>query len=88
MGPMLMKTPPHVGSKKFGDIKDVFQLGWALRKHVDEQTVADITRLFTMSATDLLDRWFETPADEGVHVGQRHHRHLGRARRARHRLRA
>ena len=23
MGPMLMKTPPHVGSKKFGDIKDV-----------------------------------------------------------------
>ena len=65
MGPMLMKTPPHVGSKKFGDIKDVFQLGWALRKHVDEQTVADITRLFTMSATDLLDRWFETPQMKG-----------------------
>jgi len=65
MGPMLMKTPPHVGSKKFGDIKDVFQLGWSLRKHVDEQTVADITRLFTMSATDLLDRWFETPQMKG-----------------------
>ncbi|MEP6758400.1 MAG: NAD(P)/FAD-dependent oxidoreductase [Actinomycetota bacterium] len=65
MGPMLMKTPPHIGSKKFGDIKDVFQLGWALRKHVDEQTVADITRLFTMSATDLLDRWFETPQMKG-----------------------
>ena len=65
MGPMLMKTPPHLGSKKFGDIKDVFQLGWALRKHVDEQTVADITRLFTMSATDLLDRWFETPQMKG-----------------------
>jgi len=65
MGPLLMKTPPHIGSKKFGDIKDVFQLGWALRKHVDEQTVADITRLFTMSATDLLDRWFETPQMKG-----------------------
>ncbi len=65
MGPMLMKTPPHIGSKKFGDIKDVFQLGWALRKHVDERTVADITRLFTMSATDLLERWFETPEMKG-----------------------
>ena len=65
MGPLLMKTPPHIGSKKFRDIKDVFQLGWSLRKHVDEQTVADITRLFTMSATDLLDRWFETPQMKG-----------------------
>ena len=43
----------------------MFQLGWSLRKHVDEQTVADITRLFTMSATDLLDRWFETPQMKG-----------------------
>jgi phytoene dehydrogenase-like protein len=65
MGPLLMKTPPHLGSKRFGDIKDVFQLGWSLRKHVDEQTVADITRLFTMSATDLLERWFETPQMKG-----------------------
>ena len=61
MGPLLMQTPPNLGSKKPKDIKDVAQLGWALRKHVDQQTVADITRLFTMSATDLLDRWFESP---------------------------
>ena len=61
MGPLLMQTPPSLGSKKPKDIKDVAQLGWALRKHVDQQTVADITRLFTMSATDLLDRWFESP---------------------------
>ncbi len=65
MGPLLMRTPPHVGSKRFGDLKDVFQLAWALRKQVDEQTAADITRLFTMSATDLLDRWFETPQMKG-----------------------
>ena len=32
---------------------------------VDEQTVADITRLFTMSATDLLERWFESPEMKG-----------------------
>ncbi len=61
MGPLLMQTPPSLGSKKPKDIKDVAQLGWALRKQVDQQTVADITRLFTMSATDLLDRWFESP---------------------------
>jgi phytoene dehydrogenase-like protein len=60
-----MQTPPHLGSRKFGDLKDVFQLAWGLRKQVDEQTAADITRLFTMSATDLLDRWFETPQMKG-----------------------
>jgi phytoene dehydrogenase-like protein len=65
MGPLLMQTPPHIGSKKFGDLKDVFQLAWGLRTQVDEQTAADITRLFTMSATDLLDRWFETPQMKG-----------------------
>ena len=59
--PMLDKTPPHLGSKKLRDIKDVGQLGWMLRKEIDERTVADITRLFTMSATDLLSRWFENP---------------------------
>ena len=57
---MLDRTPPHVGSKKFGDIKDLGMLTWALRKEIDEKTVADITRLFTMSAADLLARWFES----------------------------
>jgi phytoene dehydrogenase-like protein len=65
MGLMLMQTPMHLGSKKFGDIKDVAQLGWQLRKELDERTVADITRLFTMSATDLLDRWFESEVVKG-----------------------
>ena len=65
LGPMLMQTPPKLGSKKPGDIKDVAQLGWMLRKELDERTVADVTRLFTMSATDLLERWFETPEMKG-----------------------
>ena len=55
----------RLGSKKPKDIKDVAQLGWALRKQIDQRTVADITRLFTMSATDLLDRWFESPVMKG-----------------------
>ena len=66
MGPLLMETPPHVGSKKAADIKDVAQLAWQLRKEVDQQTVADITRLFTMSATDLLRRWFENDVFIGL----------------------
>jgi len=61
LGPLLMETPPHVGSKRPRDLWDLGRLGWKLRKHVDERTTADITRLFTMSATDLLERWFETP---------------------------
>ncbi len=65
LGPILMETPPHVGSKKVRDLWDLGKLGWKLRKHVDEQTVGDITRLFTMSATDLLERWFETPQMKG-----------------------
>ena len=65
MGPLLMETPPHVGSKKVRDLWDLGTLGWKLRKHVDDATVADITRLFTMSANDLLDRWFESPQMKG-----------------------
>jgi phytoene dehydrogenase-like protein len=65
LGPLLMQTPPRLGSTKPTDLKDVAQLGWTLRKHVDERTVADVTRLFTMSATDLLERWFDTPQMKG-----------------------
>ena len=65
LGPMLMQTPPKVGSKKPGDLWDVARLAWSLRKEYDQATVADVTRLFTMSAHDLLDRWFETPQMKG-----------------------
>ena len=65
LGPLLMETPPHVGSKRPTDLWDLGVLGWKLRKHFDERTVADVTRLFTMSATDLLDRWFESPVIKG-----------------------
>ena len=65
LGPMLMETPPHVGSKKPGDLWDLGKLAWKLRSHVDEATVGDVTRLFTMSAADLLERWFVTPEMKG-----------------------
>jgi phytoene dehydrogenase-like protein len=65
LGPLLMETPPHLGSKKVRDLWDLGKLASKLRKQVDETTAADITRLFTMSATDLLERWFETPQMKG-----------------------
>ena len=64
--PLLERTPPHLGSRKLRDLRDVGALAWALRKEYDEKTVADITRLFTMSAADLLDRWFENPVVKGL----------------------
>jgi phytoene dehydrogenase-like protein len=68
MHPMLDHTPPRIGSLKLKDIKDVAALAWTLKKRgaVNERTVADITRLFTMSCADLLDRWFESPVVKGM----------------------
>jgi len=65
--PMLDRTPPHLGSTRLKDIRDVGRLGWSLRKELDERTVADITRLFTMSCADLMDRWFESDVIKGLH---------------------
>ena len=59
LGPMLMHVPPKLGSKSIGDLLDQAQTGWKFRK-LDVRGVADVTRLFTMSCTDLLDDWFES----------------------------
>ncbi len=68
MHPMLDDAPPRFGSLRLRDIKDVARLAWTLKKRgaVNERTVADITRLFTMSCADLLDRWFESPVVKGM----------------------
>jgi phytoene dehydrogenase-like protein len=68
MHPMLDHTPPHMGSLKLRDIKDVAHLAWALKKRgaVSERMVADITRLFTMSCADILDRFFESDVVKGM----------------------
>jgi phytoene dehydrogenase-like protein len=48
-----------VGSKNFGDLFRQAQLAWKMRK-LGVRGVADLTRLFAMSITDLLDGWFES----------------------------
>ncbi len=66
LAPMLMRTPPKVGARGMGDVFDQARFAWRLRKQLDVRTVADITQLFTMSAADLLSRWFESPVVLGA----------------------
>jgi phytoene dehydrogenase-like protein len=59
LGPLLMATPPKLGSRRWSDVRDLLRLAWRHRG-LDVRTVGDATRLMTMSITDLLDDWFES----------------------------
>src|SRR5688572_1485609 len=57
VGPLLHQVPPKVGSRTWGDLLEQAQVAWSMRK-LGPKGVADLTRLFTMSISELLDRWF------------------------------
>ena len=59
LAPLLMQTPPRLGSTRWTDLLETLQLAWRYR-NVGVRTVGDVTRLLTMSITDLLDDWFES----------------------------
>ena len=59
LGPLLMSTPPQVGSKRPGDLLEQLRLVWRFRG-LDVKTVGEVTRLMTMSVADLLDRFFDS----------------------------
>ena len=59
MGPLLMTVPPRLGSMKPADLVAQGKLGWKLRG-LGPQKVGDLTRLMTMSISDLLNDWFES----------------------------
>jgi phytoene dehydrogenase-like protein len=61
LGPLLLQVPPHVGSMKPGDLLETLRTAWKTRK-LGERGVGDVTRLFTMSVSDLLNDWFESDA--------------------------
>jgi phytoene dehydrogenase-like protein len=61
LGPLLLQVPPKLGSLALGDLLASAQSAWKMRK-LGTRGVADITRLFTMSVSDLLDDWFESDA--------------------------
>jgi phytoene dehydrogenase-like protein len=65
LGPLLSSVPPRLGSHRPHDLADQLQLAWSLRG-LNTRSVADATRLFTMSISDLLEDFFESPQMRGV----------------------
>ena len=65
LGPLLLSVPPKAGSMAVGDLVASAQTAWKMRK-LGVRGVADVTRLFTMSVTDLLNDWFESDAIKGM----------------------
>lgn len=65
LGPLLTQVPPTLGSRRPRDLLDLARLAWNHRG-IDVRTVADVTRLMTMSIADLLDYWFESPQVKGA----------------------
>ena len=57
--PLVEQIPPKLGSTSPGDLVETLRTAWRMRG-LGVKGVADLTRLFTMSCTDLLDRWFES----------------------------
>src|ERR1700685_1814648 len=65
LGPLLLTVPPALGSRKRRDLAGTLRLAWR-HKGLDVRTIADVTRLMTMSIADLLDDWFESPQVKGA----------------------
>src|ERR1700728_3551628 len=65
LGPMLLTVPPAIGSRKPADVMATLRLAWRHRG-LSVRTIADATRLMTMSIADLLDDWFESPQIKGA----------------------
>ncbi|MGH3299949.1 MAG: phytoene desaturase family protein [Trebonia sp.] len=65
LGPLLLTVPPNIGSRKPRDLAGTLKLAWRHRG-LDVRTIADVTRLMTMSIADLLDDWFESPQVKGA----------------------
>jgi phytoene dehydrogenase-like protein len=65
LGPLLLTVPPAIGSRKPRDLAGTLRLAWR-HKGLDVRTIADVTRLMTMSIADLLDDWFSSPQVKGA----------------------
>jgi phytoene dehydrogenase-like protein len=65
LAPLLLSTPPRLGSRRPSDLIEQLRLAWGLRG-LDVRGAADATRLFTMSIRDVLDEWFESPVVQGL----------------------
>lgn len=59
VAPLLHAAPPKIGSLAPGDLLATARTAWRSRG-LGVRGVGDLTRLFSMSISDLLDRWFES----------------------------
>ena len=65
LGPLLLTVPPRLGSRAPRDLLATLRLAWRHRG-LNVRTIADVTRLMTMSIADLLDDWFTSPQLKGA----------------------
>src|SRR3954454_5325352 len=65
LAPLLLTVPPALGAHDPAELAGLAKLAWRNRG-VDARTVADITRLMTMSIAARLDDWFESPQVKGA----------------------
>ncbi len=57
VAPLLHEVPPKLGSLALGDLLQTVRTAWSARG-LGVRGVGDVTKLFSMSISDLLDRWF------------------------------
>ncbi len=57
---LLLVTPPEVPPKKLGDYIEYLRLAGRFRK-LSAREITGLVKIFTQSAADLLDEWFESP---------------------------
>jgi phytoene dehydrogenase-like protein len=65
LAPLLLRTPPTIGSRRPGDLVDQLRLAWGMRG-LDVRRTADAVRLFTMSISDVLHEWFDSNEVKGA----------------------
>jgi phytoene dehydrogenase-like protein len=65
LGPLLDEIPPKLGSRHPRDLADQLKLLARLRG-MDTRRAVEVTRLFTMSISDLLDEYFTSDVLKGV----------------------
>ncbi len=57
--PMLLEAPPNVPPREPSDLAAVARLGWRLARRSPRE-IGDLVRMFSASARDILDDWFES----------------------------
>src|SRR5690349_10101354 len=57
---LLLTTPPQFPPRRFGDFVDYLKVAGRMRK-LSRREMVGLVKVFTQSAADFLDEWFESP---------------------------